>query len=75
MIALDLSNLQHPIVYEVTFYYAKFGEADKNKQQSNMAYFEGLIDLLQGKEEAAKLKFDAAVKLYPGNIWAQKMKE
>lgn len=55
--------------------YAKFGEADKNKQQSNMAYFEGLIDLLQGKEEAAKLKFDEAVKLYPGNIWAQKMKE
>lgn len=53
--------------------YAKFGEADRNVQQSNMSYFTGLIDLLQGNGSQAKAAFDEALRLYPGNIWAKWM--
>lgn len=54
--------------------YAKFGEADKNVQESNMMYYAGLIRLLQGDEEGAKKDFSEALQLYPGNIWAKWMK-
>lgn len=53
--------------------YAKFGEANRNVQQSNMYYFAGLIDLLQGNDSQAKTAFEAALRLYPGNIWAKWM--
>ena len=53
--------------------YAKFGEADKNVQQSNVAYYGGLIHLLNGDAETAKAGFDEALRLYPGHIWAKQM--
>ena len=53
--------------------YAKFGEADKNVQQSNLNYFSGLIELLQGNNSGAQKSFSDALKLYSGNIWAEWM--
>ena len=53
--------------------YAKFGEADRNVQQSNLNYFGGLIELLQGNDSAARTDFSQALKGYPGNIWAKWM--
>lgn len=53
--------------------YAKFGDANKNVQESNMMYFAGLIRLLEGDEAAAKSDFAGALQLYPGNIWAKWM--
>lgn len=51
--------------------YAKFGEADTNVQQSELAYYCGLIELLQGDQAAAQSHFAEALSLYPGNIWAK----
>lgn len=53
--------------------YAKFGEANKNVQDSNLNYFSGLVEELQGNDAKAKQAYDEAVKLYPGNIWAKWM--
>lgn len=53
--------------------YAKFGEADKNVQQSNLNYFSGLIELLQGNNSEAQKSFSDALKLYSGNVWAEWM--
>ena len=55
--------------------YAKFGEADRNVQQSNMCYFSALIDLLQENPAAAQQQLEEALRLYPGNIWAKWMKD
>lgn len=53
--------------------YAKFGEANQNVQQSNVAYYSGLIQLLKGDEFAAEKEFRQATRLYPGNVWAKTM--
>ena len=53
--------------------YAKFGEANKNVQDSNLNYFSGLVEELQGNDAKAKQAYGEAVKLYPGNIWAKWM--
>lgn len=53
--------------------YAKFGDANKNVQQSNVAYYNALIHLLKGDNTAAKTSFDEALRLYHGNIWARQM--
>ncbi|MGM9760321.1 MAG: DUF5107 domain-containing protein [Parabacteroides sp.] len=55
--------------------YAKFGDANRNVQQSNMCYFSGLIDLLQDKPAEAKQQFEEALRLYPGHLWAKWMKD
>ena len=55
--------------------YAKFGEADRNVQQSNMCYFSALIDLFQENPAAAQQQLEEALRLYPGNIWAKWMKD
>lgn len=55
--------------------YAKFGDADINVQQSNMAYFNGLINLLQGNDSIALSQFNEAIRLYPSNIWAKRMSQ
>lgn len=54
--------------------YAKFGDANKNVQESNMMYFTGLIHLLEGDEAGAQNDFAEALQLYPGNIWAKWMR-
>ena len=53
--------------------YAKFGESNRNVQESNMNYFSGLVEDLQGNEAAAKQAFSKASSLNPGNIWAKWM--
>lgn len=53
--------------------YAKFGEANRNVMQSQMAYFDGLIRSLQGDEAGARQQFAEALRLYPGNVWAKWM--
>ena len=53
--------------------YAKFGEANKNVQESNMNYFSGLVRDLQGDQSAAQQSFEKAKSLNPGNIWAKWM--
>lgn len=53
--------------------YAKFGDANKNVQESNLMYFAGLVRLLQGDETGAKNDFAGALQRYPGNIWAKWM--
>ena len=52
--------------------YAKFGEANQNVRESNIAFYAGLIHLLQQDEKAAQADFAKALELYPGNIWAEK---
>ena len=54
--------------------YAKFGDANKNVQQSNVAYYSGLIHLLNDDTAAANSAFGEALRLYPGNSWAKQMK-
>ena len=53
--------------------YAKFGESNRNVQESNMNYFSGLVEDLLGNEAAAKQAFNKAATLNPGNIWAKWM--
>lgn len=53
--------------------YAKFGDADRNVQQSNLHYYAGLIALLEGNTSAAQADFAEALRLYPGNVWAKWM--
>lgn len=53
--------------------YAKFGESNRNVQESNMNYFSGLVEDLLGNEAAAKQAFSKASNLNPGNIWAKWM--
>lgn len=53
--------------------YAKFGASDRNVQESNLLYFSGLVKELQGDEAGAKADFSEALKLDPGNIWADYM--
>lgn len=55
--------------------YAKFGEANKNIQQSNVAYYDGLIQLLKENKDLAGEKFRQALEFYPGNVWAKTMSE
>lgn len=53
--------------------YAKFGEANLNVHESNIAFYAGLIHLLKQDKAAANTDFSRALELYPGNIWAKKM--
>jgi tetratricopeptide (TPR) repeat protein len=53
--------------------YAKFGESNRNVQESSMNYFSGLVEDLLGNEAAAKQAFNKAATLNPGNIWAKWM--
>jgi len=53
--------------------YAKFGEADKNAQQSALRYNEGLLYRLKGNETAAQQSFAEALQLNPANLWAKAM--
>ena len=54
--------------------YAKFGEANQNVRESNIAFYSGLVHLLKQDEKAAQADFAKALELYPGNIWAEKTK-
>ena len=69
----DMLSVKERLQKNLMDSYAKFGEANRNVQQSNMSYFIGLIDLLQGNEAKAKEAFSEALRLYPGNIWAKWM--
>lgn len=53
--------------------YAKFGVARQNVRESNMNFFNGMIEELQGDGAKAKQLFADAAKLNPGNIWAKWM--
>ena len=53
--------------------YAKFGVARQNVRESNMNFFNGMIEELQGDKTKAKQLFAEAAKLNPGNIWAKWM--
>lgn len=53
--------------------YAKFGDADRNRSQSRVLYIAGLVDSLQDNPTAAREKWQEAVKLHPGNLWASWM--
>ena len=53
--------------------YAKFGDGNINAINSRTLYFSGLVHTLKGNKAQAKADFNEAVKLYPGNVWAQWM--
>lgn len=53
--------------------YAKFGESDKNRAESQMLYIDGLVEDLKGNRAGATAQWEKAVSLYPGNIWARRM--
>ncbi|MCM1348330.1 MAG: DUF5107 domain-containing protein [Firmicutes bacterium] len=53
--------------------YAKFGDADKNRAQSQLLYFSGLVEDLQGNHDKATAQWQEAVALHPGNLWARRM--
>lgn len=53
--------------------YAKFGDGNLNAMQSRTLYFSGLVQALKGDSTQAQADFREAVRLYPGNVWAQWM--
>jgi len=50
--------------------YAKFGDSNKNEQDSNIAFYSALIHLLKNESSQAQSDLQQAVQLNPGNIWA-----
>ena len=53
--------------------YAKFGDSNKNEQESNIAFYSALIHLLKDEPSEAQSDLRQAVQLNPGNIWARFM--
>ena len=50
--------------------YAKFGDSNKNEQESNIAFYSALIHLLKNELSEAQSDLRQAVQLNPDNIWA-----
>lgn len=50
--------------------YAKFGDSNKNEQESNIAFYSALIHLLKNEPTEAQSDLRQAIQLNPGNIWA-----
>ena len=69
----DMQKKQQEMQNHLMDNYAKFGEANQNVSQSNLSYYCGLVDLLTGDKRKAKQEFDASLKYYSGNIWAEYM--
>lgn len=53
--------------------YAKFGESDKNRAQSQMLYIGGLVESLNGNTAEATAQWEKALGYFPGNLWARRM--
>ena len=69
----ELTAARDAMAKRVVDNYAKFGDADKSRSQSNMLYIGGLIESLNGNHDKARNLWAEAINLYPGNIWARQI--
>lgn len=72
-LAADFKNRINEVKAEMEDSYAKFGDANKNARLSTLKYYEGLRELLDNNNEAAKQCFGEAVRLNASNLWAKAM--
>lgn len=72
-LAGDFKNRINEVKAEMEDSYAKFGDANKNARLSTLKYYEGLRELLDNNNAAAKQCFSEAVSLNASNLWAKAM--